>query len=307
MVTHNKSFGVVGVLIDSQDKDVSFREFTKVLYNKKIAFKLFDLLEISQNSKGLLDRTIWEGISRILIAISSNNRLSLGYIQALLEMLNLPYTGCDMPSVVLSGNRIKSKKLWQAYGIATVPFVKSRSESDWEEIISLFGFPLAIKSIYTQDTRVFKAFSMEQLISSCAKFDSLDEIIIEPWITGEEYAIYIIDQQALLPLSINLNMPIKDQYTPSLSNCDVNNMQKLALSAYLSLGCLGFAEIRIIRDLNNDFWVNLVNAIPIYSVDSTFAMAATNSGISFDGLIEKILLTSFTNKVIKLKDRPIVI
>lgn len=296
MANHNKLFGTVGLLIDSKDKDLSFADISQVLTNKNIDFKVFDLLEIAERNSNLLDKNIWNEVSRVLVVISPSNRLAFGHIQAILEILNLPYTGCSMSSMVLSSNIIKSKKIWQAYGISTAPFIKPRSAIDWQEIISLLGFPLAVKSMYTKVNNVLKALSIDQLSSCYDKFEHLDEIIIEPWITGEEYAIYIIDQQTLPPFPVNTNKSLVDRYGLALSSSDVNNMQKLALSAYLALGCLGFAEVRIIRDLNNDFWVSLVNSVPSFSINSQFVSAASNLGISFDLLIEKILATSFINK-----------
>ena len=67
-------------------------------------------------------------------------------------------------------------------------------------IISLLGFPVAVKSIYSHDQKVFKVVNMEQLAEACQNFWSLSDVIIEPWITGDRYIVYIVEDQPLLPL-----------------------------------------------------------------------------------------------------------
>lgn len=297
-VSKTNSFGKVALLVNSGDKNVPFMEILEVLKNKNIDISVVDVLE---HGFSLLDRKVWQDFSRVFIAITSENKLSLGYIQGLLDILGLEYTGCGMLAAALAGDLIKSKKIWQMHGIATVPFIKWKPDLDWEEMISLIGFPLAIKSVYLNDGKIFKVLQMGQLAEILEKFDNLNDIIIEPWVAGEEYVVYIVNNKPLSPLKINNHVVIDPEFTTKtpknhanqlILNNEQNKLQKLALEAYLALGCSGLAGVSIIKDLNNDCWVVAVNTAPEISFNSHFAAAAYSCGINFDVLVEQILATS---------------
>ncbi len=297
-VSKTNLFGKVALLVNSGDKNVPFIEILEVLKNKNIDVSVVDVLE---HGFSLLDRKIWQDFSRVFIAITSENKLSVGYIQGLLDILGLEYTGCGMLAAALAGDLIKSKKIWQMHGIATAPFIKWKSDLNWEEMISLVGFPLAIKSVYLNDSKIFKVLQMSQLAEVLEKFDNLNDIIIEPWVAGEEYVVYIVNNKPLCPLRIDNYIVSEPELTTKvyknhakqlILNNEQNNLQKLALEAYLALGCSGVAGVNIIKDLNNDCWVVAVNTAPVISFNSHFAAAAYNFGINFDVLVEQILSTS---------------
>lgn len=300
-----ESIGKVALLVGSRDKALSFIDLLEVLKKKSIAIKIIEVLD---EGLSLLDKSIWQDVSRVFIAITEEHNLSFGHIQGLLDILCLEYTGCGMLTAALAVDIIKSKKIWQLMGIATTPFIKWRANVDWQEMIGLIGFPVAIKSICANDKRVFKVQHMEKLQSVSQNFKNLNDIIIEPWVTGDEYIIYIIDEQALLPLKIS-NFFITEAILPNKKSSNkkdnkeniellnITKMQKLALSAFKAIGGSGFASVNILKDLNGDCWVLSVNTSPLMTRNSTFATAAHNSGINFEMLVEKILATSFVKKV----------
>lgn len=297
------SFGKVALLVSSSNKNSSFLDILAVLQNNNIDVSVIDVLD---EGLSLLDKSVWQDFSRVFIAITNRHKLSFGYIQGLLDILRLEYTGSGMLASALAGDIIKSKKIWQMHGIATAPFIRWQAALNFEEIISLIGFPLAVKSTYYNDHRIFKVLHMDQLQQVFKKFENLNQIIIEPWISGAEYIVYILDNKALLPLEVNNilisgsfgNHKKNPEYNKLLNVDDnLNNMQKLALDAFMSLGCSGFAEVSITKDLNGDCWVGSINTAPLLSLNSNFTTAAYSAEISFNMLVEKILASSFIKKV----------
>lgn len=280
----NDNWGTVAVLVDSNN----IMDLLKSLKNKNIAVKL---IEVSEEGLDLVDKSIWQEFSRVFIAINYKHKLSFGQIQGLLDILCLAYTGSGMLAVALSKDIIKSKKIWQTMGIATTPLIRWYANIDWQEMVGLIGLPLAIKSIDFNDNKVFKIVHMEQLKEVLKNFANLNDVIIEPWIAGDEYIVHIIDNAALIPVKISNGLSVID-----VSASDYNNMQKLAMNAFIAIGCVGFAAVHILKDLNGDCWVLSINTAPKLELNSYFATAANNSGIDFDMLVEKILASSLIKK-----------
>ena len=285
------AFGKVAVLGDSADLKTS-QEILSVLQDRNIDV---NIIMVPGKAKDLIDSSIWQNFSRVFIALPQSHYLSSGHIQGLLELLCIDYTGSGILAAALANDRGKSKKIWQMMGIATTPFVKWSPNIDWQKIISLLGFPVAVKSIYSHDQKVFKVVNMEQLAEACQNFWSLSDVIIEPWITGDRYIVYIVEDQPLLPLYADtlVSEATKKEYYNQLN---VQGMQKVAMEAFNAIGGQGLARINIIKDLNANFWVSSIDTSPLIMRNCNFSEAANNSGISFELLIEKILKTSFIKK-----------
>lgn len=292
--------GNLAVLIDSELTTETFVDIIEVLKNKQIKFKL---IEITPNGLNLLDPKFWKEINRVFIAISDHHKLSTGYIQAILDILGLDYTGTGMLSAALTKDIFKVKKIWQIMGIATTPFIKWKEDFDWQEMLGLIGLPMAIKSLNINEKKIFKVTNLENIDEILKKFDYSNDIIIEPWITGDEYIVYIINETPLVPIKINSTLTSNFNIISSQSHhnqseelYNIKNMQKLAVEAFLAIGGQGFAEVHILKDVNEDCWVLSINIGLNLNRNSNFAIAAYEANIKFEELIEKILATSFIKK-----------
>ena len=72
-------------------------------------------------------------------------------------------------------------------------------------------------------------------------------------------------------------------------------MQKIAIEAFLILGCSGIARVDIMLDNNDRPYVLEVNTIPGMTATSLVPKAAAAAGITFPALCER-LLCMVTNK-----------
>ncbi len=290
------SFGKVALLSDSSDPTIS-REILEVFQKKNIDVTLIDVPNIIARCSisHIVDRLTSQKFSRVFISLTGAHYLSGGHIQGLLDLLRLDYTGSGMLATALANDRVKTKKIWQKMGIATTPFVTWEPDLNWQEIIGLLGFPVAVKSLYSHDQKVFKVVNMDQLKEACQNFWSFEEIIIEPWVVGDEYVVYIVGDQALPPLYLGnlVSESIKKEYYKRLN---VQGMQKLAIEAFKAIGGQGLGRVSVVKDLNDDFWILSVDLSPIIMRNCHFTEAANNFGISFELLVEKILATSFVKK-----------
>lgn len=279
--------GKVGLLTDSNHVKQA-EDILNILQNQQISA---NMVIIPGDIKSLLDVSIWQNFSRVFINLPNDHFLSSGHIQGFLDLLNLDYTGSGMLACALASNRVNIKKIWQITGIATTNFLKWRPNINWEEIAGLFGFPMAVKSLYSYNHIIFKVMNIEQLQNATEKFFNLYDIMFEPWVTGDKYEVYIVGDKALYPICVDDSISHDNNIEPY-----VKRMQKLAIDALLAIGGQGLAKVGIILDLNKDCWVSSIDPSPVVGRDSIFSKAASNVGMNFEVLLKNILMTSCTKK-----------
>lgn len=286
-------FGKVALLTDSTHIKSS-EEILSILQKQNIDTHL---IIVPGDIKVLVDVSIWQNFSRVFINLPYSHVLSSGYIQGLLDLLSLDYTGSGMVASALANNRLMIKKIWQVNGISTTNFLRWRPNINWQEIAGLFGFPMAVKSIYSYNHTIFKVMNIEQLQEATENFCNVYDIIFEPWVTGDRYVVYIVGDKVLLPVCIDEVLKDNPNQEDSCNaECYVNRMQKLAIDAFVTIGGQGLAKVNIIMDVNKDCWVSSIDPCPLIMANNSFSKAADNSSISFESIIKHILMTSFIKK-----------
>src|SRR5574337_224212 len=68
-----------------------------------------------------------------------------GVVQALLETLNIPYTGSSVLASALAMDKIRCRWLWKGLNIPYPPFLILDENSDWQHVIDTLGLPLFVK------------------------------------------------------------------------------------------------------------------------------------------------------------------
>ncbi len=225
-----------------------------------------------------------------------------GTMQGLLELLNIPYTGSKVLGSALSMDKVRSKRVWLGLGLATAPFKLWKHGTNAEEYIKAFGLPLCVKPVYEgSSVGVSRVNAAGEFERACLLAGKYGEVMIEPWIIGDEYSVAILGNQALPSVQITANATFYDynakyiaedtQYLcPSpLTAMEEENLQKLAKQAYQAVGASGWGRVDFIRDLNGDFWILEVNTVPGMTTHSLVPMSAKAAGLSFDELVLEIL------------------
>ncbi len=77
-----------------------------------------------------------------------------------------------------------------------------------------------------------------------------------------------------------------------LSEAMEQQVQQLALEAFTALGCQGWGRVDLMIDHDNQPWLLEVNTLPGMTDHSLVPMAALHTGIDFDELVLRILLTA---------------
>ncbi len=223
-----------------------------------------------------------------------------GTIQALLELLGIPYTGSGVLASALALNKVQAKKVFKFHGL---PIPQFRVLKKGEPLPRNLPLSLAIKPAREGSTIGLSVIhtkrGIKKAMEKAFKYD--EEIIFEKYIEGKEVTVGIVGDQALPVIEIRPKdafYTYKAKYIKGLTNFIIparlpkrvySQVQKIALSAYHALGCRHFARVDMIVNKKNKPYLLEVNTIPGMTATSLLPQAAAKRGILFDDLVLKIL------------------
>ncbi|HWZ61574.1 MAG TPA: D-alanine--D-alanine ligase [Steroidobacteraceae bacterium] len=231
-----------------------------------------------------------------------------GTLQGALEYLGVPYTGSGVTGSAIGMDKLRTKRLAAACGVPTADFVVLRGPQDFELTLERLKLPLIVKPA-TQGSSVgmTKVERAEDLPAAFAAAAGIERAVFaEPWITGGEYTVSIL-QGAALP-SIRIETPrtfydyeakyFRDDtryFCPSgLSGPAETHLASLALAAFEAAGASGWGRADFMMDGSGRPLLLEINTIPGMTGHSLVPMAARAVGIDFDELAWRVLETSFT-------------
>ncbi|PPI88014.1 D-alanine--D-alanine ligase [Candidatus Pantoea edessiphila] len=250
-----------------------------------------------------------QGFDKVFIALHGRGGED-GKIQGVLEFLNISYTGSKIMASSIAIDKIRTKLIWQGYGLKSSNFVwltrKQISKGLDKKIkydISMLGLPLFVKpNREGSSIGISKVNNFDELPRALDKALYYDnDIIIEQFLNGEEYTVGILGNQLLPLIQIKTNNKFYNYKAKYLSNStqycfsnnlDLNqklNLNKLVLSAWHALGCEGCGRIDVMTDNNGEFYLLEINTSPGMSSHSLVPLAAKEAGIPFSKLVTNIL------------------
>lgn len=233
-----------------------------------------------------------------------------GSVPCLLQMLDLPYTGNDMPASALAMDKAQCKFLWQGMGLPTAQFEILDEGSDWAQVVDRLGLPLFIKPVHEGSSiGMSKVDTRDELPDAYLRAAQYDAVVLaESWLAGAEYTIGILNGQALPVIRLETDREFYDYQakyvaddTRYLVPCGLpeheeREVQALALSAFNSLGCKGWGRVDLMRDADGKFQLLEVNTVPGMTDHSLVPMAAKAAGLNFGELVLQILNTAKKRK-----------
>lgn len=229
-----------------------------------------------------------------------------GTVQALLELLGLPYTGSGVLGSALGMDKVRCKKVWLADGLPTPPFALLDEHSDWEAIIARLG-TVFVKPVREGSSigvsRAATATELAQAYAAARTFDS--EVIAERFIQGSEFSVPVVDGEVLPVIEMRPAVDFYDYQAKyfsddtrylcpaPLSEAMTREIQDLALRAYEAVGCSGWGRVDVMQDGEGHFWLLEVNTVPGMTEHSLVPMSAAAAGLSFTQLVLRILDSSW--------------
>ena len=303
-----EKFGRVGLLYGgtSSEREVSLMSGTAI--HEAMQNLGIDVVAIDAGENLLQELPSYQ-LDRVFIALHGVGGED-GTLQGALEYLNLPYTGSGVLASALAMDKLRCKQMWQGMGLPTTDFALLDANSDWAAILERLGGSVMVKPACEGSSigmsRAATAEQLQQAWRDAAATDSDQQVavIAEPLLPGPEYTVAILDGQVLPSIRIESNAEFYDyqakyfsnetQYLcPSeLSEPREQELQKLCLQAFESVGCRGWGRVDVMVDGQGNFQLLEVNTVPGMTSHSLVPMAAKAAGLSFDQLVEKVLEVS---------------
>jgi D-alanine-D-alanine ligase len=304
--TDAKEFGRVAVLLggDSTEREISLLSGNAVLAGLKrrgVDAHAFDPRDRA------LPTLVDERFDRVWIALHGPGGED-GTLQGALEYLGVPYTGSGVMGSAIGMDKLRTKRLAHAIGVATADYVVLRGQQDFEMAIERLGVPMIVKPA-TQGSsvgmsKVEKATDLPAAHEAAARIESA--VFAEAWITGKEYTVAVLQGRALPSIRIETPKTFYDYeakyfrddtryFCPSgLSAPAQAHLANLAVAAFDAVGASGWGRADFMTDSTGRPLLLEVNTIPGMTDHSLVPMAARAAGIDFDELVWRVLETSFT-------------
>jgi D-alanine-D-alanine ligase len=264
-----------------------------------------------------LERLHALGIERVWIALHGPGGED-GTAQGALEFLGIPYTGSGVMGSAIGMDKLRTKRLAQAAGVPTADFVVLREPEDLDLALEQLKLPLIVKPASQGSSvgmaRVETAVQLAQAWAAARRFDPV--VFAEPWITGAEYTVGILQGKALPSIRIETPRTFYDYeakylredtryFCPSgLGASAEAHLASLALAAFETCGAEGWGRADFMMDRTGRPLLLEINTVPGMTSHSLVPMAARSSGIDFEELVWRVLETSLARSRIDATERP---
>ena len=248
-------------------------------------------------------------------------------IPAMLDMLQIPYTGSDPLTLATCLDKARTKEVLSYYKVATAKFLLVEDISDLQNFD--LRFPVIVKPVAEGSGKgIFNSSILhgldtlkEYLTANLQTYNQ--PFLVEEFLPGREFTVAIIgngeDTEVLPIVEINLS-ELPKELAPIYSyeakwivdtrdkplnifSCpaqiDVTLQEKIkdiALRTYKVLRCRDWSRIDIRLDANGEPNIIEINPLPGILPDpkdnSCFPKAARTSGLSYEEMINKVLFTA---------------
>src|SRR5258705_7696068 len=259
-VTDAREFGHVAVLFggDSSEREISLLSGNAVL--DALKRRGVDAHAFDPRATALLD-LIARRFDRVWIALHGPGGED-GTLQGALEYLGVPYTGSGVMGSAIGMDKLRTKRLAHAIGVATADYVVLRGPQDFEIAVERLGLPLIVKPA-TQGssvgmTKVERASDLPAAYQAAATLEA--SVFAEPWITGKEYTVAVLQGRALPAIRIETPKTFYDYeakyfrddtryFCPSgLSVPAEQHLANLAVAAFDAVGAGGWGRADFMMD-----------------------------------------------------------
>lgn len=302
----------IAVLMGGQsgEREVSLRSGSGVLGS--LRRQGFDAVEIDpgRNLVGQLEEAGAEVVFNVLHGGAGEN----GAIQGVLECAGYPYTGCGVLASALTMDKVQTKRLFDACCIPTPKWLYIDASSDAEKLadraIEQFGLPAVVKPRDEGSSLgISIAKTRPQLIDAIAAMQTdFGEGLIDRFISGVEVTIGVVGVgESMRALPVLELVPKREFYdyeakytkgmTELIAPARISDeltlkSRRLALDAFVALGCEGLGRVDMHIDAEGNCWVHEINSVPGMTETSDLPHAAEAEDLSYDELVLQILATA---------------
>ncbi len=306
-VTDPKVFGKVAVLMGgwSAERQVSLwsgEGVTKALQERGV-----EAVGLNISTPAQLFALKSEGYNRVFNILHGTGGED-GTVQAILDLLGLPYPGSAVAASAIAMDKLATKRIWKAEGLPTPGFRVLASVADAESAAKHFGYPFIIKPAADgSSVGVTKVKVAEQITQAFADAEGgvgrvvMAEQFIDGGAKHAEYTCPVLRGVALPVIRIEPDGEFYDYNAKYLSDntkylCPAGlkaeheaSIQALCLKAFALIGCKDWGRVDFLMGDDGQPQLLELNTLPGMTSHSLVPMAAKVSGLSYADLCWSLL------------------
>ena len=240
-----------------------------------------------------------------------------GTIQGLFEMLDVPYAGCGVLASALAMDKAVAKEIFSFNGLPVCKYMMVTGEELAEaggaaidKIEEYFSgkYPLFIKPANMGSSvgisKVKSRGGVSAALAAAAKFDR--RILVEEGVEARELETGILGNATADAAVVGEILPSREFYDYHSKYLDggkseikvpadisrelSEQIREIAVKAYKALDCAGFARVDFLVDKHTEeIYLSELNTIPGFTKYSMFPLLWQAAGVTYAGLIERIV------------------
>ncbi len=242
-----------------------------------------------------------------------------GRIQSVLELLNIPYVGCNSLSSALCMNKVLTHLVLDSNGIKGTKWksLKKCDVKNLDGVVKDIGNKLSFP-IFTKPASCGSSVG----IKKCKDFESLkegilfafkyeDEVICEANVNGKEVECAVLGDEENIKTSVvgqinsygefydyeskykedsKLIIPANIKEEVSLK------VREIAKKAFKTMRCYGLSRIDFFVTEDDEIYLNEINTLPGFTNISMYTKLFEKSGISYKDLLKEIIKLALKRK-----------
>lgn len=291
----------IGVLMGglSDEREISLLSGKMIVEN--LNPNKYDVVSIVINKKEDVLKEV-AGVDHVFIALHGSFGED-GSVQALLESISMPYTGCNVVTSALCMNKKQTKRILTAEGII-VPkgfCLKKHQTVDYYEVESL-NYPMIVKpNSGGSSIATFKVKNREELVEALKEAFKHDAyVLVEECLNGGEYTVPVLNGETLPILEINPNgefFDFKSKYTKGEATEEVaiipkeleEKMRSIAFRCWDIFDCHSYVRVDFMLH-NGEPYVLELNTLPGMTENSLFPKSAKAANVDYSTLLDRIIM-----------------
>ena len=285
-----------------EEKDVSLKSGEAI--KKALNHNGYDVTSIILDTK--LEKLVKELLSVDLVFLGLHGNIGEnGTIQGFLDALGIIYTGSGPLSSAICMDKNISKIIAKNNGIMTPKWKLCDTVIDDAKM----NYPVIVKPNGQGSTVGLRIAHNESELKPALEyaFNYDNSVLVEEYIQGRELTVMLIDGKAQPVCEIIPSHEFYDyecKYTAGMSKyiCPAeiddnisNYVKKISENLFDLLKCENYSRADFRMDDQNKFWFLEMNTLPGMTDTSLAPISALAAGISFNELIDKIVMHAWNN------------
>ena len=285
-----------------EEKDVSLKSGQAII--KALNHNGYDVTSIILDTK--LEKLVKDLLSVDLVFLGLHGNIGEnGTIQGFLDALGIIYTGSGPLSSAICMDKNISKIIAKNNGIMTPKWKLCDTVIDDAKM----NYPVIVKPNGQGSTVGLRIVHNESELKPALEyaFNYDNSVLVEEYIQGRELTVMLIDGKAQPVCEIIPSHEFYDyecKYTAGMSKyiCPAeiddnisNYVKKISENLFDLLKCENYSRADFRMDDQNKFWFLEMNTLPGMTDTSLAPISALAAGISFNELIDKIVMHAWNN------------